>query len=129
MKKKNKIKIANITKMGVNPGFKSNLVKKIIKIDPKTGDFLVYTEEEYLILLSHKTTPILKEDLEPLSNSDITQLCLNLIEIASKNDTLDHDINLICPNCQGHLPDKSFFTQRKTKCIWCDASYWEKHDK
>jgi hypothetical protein len=99
------------------------MLKKIIKIDPKTRDFLVYSEEEYLTLLSLKNTPILKEDLEPLSKSDIIEICLKIAQIAQNNDTLEHDINLICPNCQGHLPDISFFTQRKTKCIWCDAEY------
>ena len=101
---------------------------KIIRIDPKTGDFLVYTEEEYIDLISLKTTPILQEDLKPISLMGLQQLCLNLIEKQRKNDTLDHDINLICPSCQGNLPYKSFFTQKGKKCIWCDADYWRKKD-
>jgi len=97
------------------------MTKKIIKIDPKTGDFLVYSEEEWNTLNSQGNADFSQNSISTTSNA---------ITYTKQAKTVNkEDSDLICPSCQGHLPDISFFTQRKTKCIWCDASYWEKHDK
>ncbi|HPH79025.1 MAG TPA: DUF2207 domain-containing protein [bacterium] len=85
-------------------------VKKIIKIDPKTGDFLVYSEEEGNALNSQEKGSI---STNPISTTNKDKKYQN-------KGCSDENNDIVCPFCDRNLPDHSFFTKNKTMCLWCD---------
>jgi hypothetical protein len=56
----------------------------------------------------------------------ITTLSPDYTEVVGKkgikNVKLGYSDDLICPNCNRSLPNKSFYTRKGQMCMWCDTN-------